>query len=62
MAAEAADNVFRHTAYEGAVDLGAVADPTERRALETQIAEFGQVGGAGLCPSGWLSGPGWVDG
>ncbi|PRW57088.1 beach domain-containing [Chlorella sorokiniana] len=41
-AAEAADNVFRHTAYEGAVDLDAVADRTERLALETQIAEFGQ--------------------
>lgn len=43
-AAEAADNVFRHTAYEGAVDLDAVEDRTERLALETQIAEFGQVG------------------
>lgn len=47
--AEAADNVFRHTAYEGAVDLDAVEDPTERLALETQIAEFGQVGRGGLC-------------
>lgn len=44
LAAEAADNVFRHTAYEGAVDLDAVEDRTERLALETQIAEFGQVG------------------
>lgn len=41
-AAVEADNVFRHTAYEGAVDIEAVADRTERLALETQIAEFGQ--------------------
>jgi factor associated with neutral sphingomyelinase activation len=41
-AAVEADNVFRHTAYEGAVDIEAVTDRTERLALETQIAEFGQ--------------------
>lgn len=36
-AAVEADNVFRHTAYEGAVDIEAVADRTERIALETQV-------------------------
>ena len=34
--------MFRHTAYEGCVDLATVADPTERAALEMQVNEFGQ--------------------
>eukprot|EP00899_Mesostigma_viride_P026074 jgi/Mesvir1/6651/Mv10252-RA.2 len=42
-AALAADNVFFHLTYEGAVDLDAVADPVERQALEAQINEFGQM-------------------
>lgn len=40
--ADAADNVFHRLTYEGAVDLEAIADPRERRALESQINEFGQ--------------------
>lgn len=58
-AALEAHNVFRHTTYEGAVDIDAVPDRTERIALETQIQEFGQVGGgwAGLgCGGGWVAG------
>ena len=34
--------MFHHLTYEGAVDLEHVADPRERRALESQINEFGQ--------------------
>jgi factor associated with neutral sphingomyelinase activation len=41
-AAVAADNVFRAVTYEGAVDPCAIADPTQRAAAETAIAEFGQ--------------------
>ena len=48
-AAEEADNVFRHTAYEGSVDLTTVADVTERAALEMQVNEFGQ---ASVCDRG----------
>ena len=40
---EAADNVFFHLTYEGAVDMGVVRDEVELKALETQINEFGQV-------------------
>jgi hypothetical protein len=40
-AAVEADNVFRHTAYEGGVDIEAVADPTERAALEMQVGAGG---------------------
>lgn len=36
-AAVEADNVFRHTSYEGAVDIDSVADRTERIGLETQV-------------------------
>lgn len=38
-----ADNVFFHLTYEGAVDLAAITDPVQRRAVEVQIANFGQV-------------------
>uniref|UniRef100_A0A061R8P8 Beach domain-containing protein n=1 Tax=Tetraselmis sp. GSL018 TaxID=582737 RepID=A0A061R8P8_9CHLO len=38
-----ANNVFHPLTYEGAVDLDAVSDPMERRALEVQINEFGQT-------------------
>lgn len=40
---EAADNVFFHLTYEGAVDVDAVTSPVELKALETQINEFGQT-------------------
>ena len=40
--ADAADNVFHQLTYEGTVDLEGIADPQERRALESQINEFGQ--------------------
>lgn len=42
-AAVAADNVFRHTSYEGAVDLDAISDPVMRIAKEMMISEFGQT-------------------
>lgn len=42
-AAAARDNVFHPLTYEGAVDLDAVSDPTERASLEAQISEFGQT-------------------
>lgn len=42
MEADAADNVFHQLTYEGTVDLEGIADPRERRALESQINEFGQ--------------------
>ena len=45
-AAVEADNVFRHTAYEGAVDIEAVTDRTERAALEMQVCEW-------ACEPGW---------
>lgn len=41
-AAEAADNVFHHLTYEGAVDVEHMADKQQRAALESQINEFGQ--------------------
>mmetsp|Transcript_31055 Transcript_31055/g.81324 ORF Transcript_31055/g.81324 Transcript_31055/m.81324 type:complete len:943 (+) Transcript_31055:114-2942(+) len=41
--AVAADNVFYYITYEGAVDLDAVADPSERESLQAQIMEFGQT-------------------
>lgn len=37
-----ADNVFRHITHAGAVDLEALPDPLERRALLAAIQEFGQ--------------------
>ena len=41
-AAVAADNVFHHLTYEGAVDVEGMADKQHRAALESQINEFGQ--------------------
>ena len=41
-AAEAADNVFHHLTYEGAVDIEGITDVQHRAALESQINEFGQ--------------------
>lgn len=41
-AAEAADNVFHHLTYEGAVDIEHMTDKQQRAALESQINEFGQ--------------------
>lgn len=49
-----ADNVFRHTAYEGAVDIEAVADRTERVALEMQARPRGCLARAGRLPPGRL--------
>ncbi|KAJ8319878.1 hypothetical protein KUTeg_001465 [Tegillarca granosa] len=42
-AAEEALNVFYYCTYEGAVDLDAVKDPRERKALEGMINNFGQT-------------------
>ena len=39
----AADNIFFHLTYEGAVDLERIKDPVERAAIEEQINEFGQI-------------------
>ena len=36
-AALRADNLFYHMTYEGAVDIEAVTDPMQRRAIEMQI-------------------------
>ena len=41
-AAEAADNVFHHVSYEGAVDVESMTNKQHRAALEAQINEFGQ--------------------
>ena len=41
-AAEAADNVFHHLTYAGAVDVEQMTDKQQRAALESQINEFGQ--------------------
>ncbi|GMH42025.1 hypothetical protein BSKO_09944 [Bryopsis sp. KO-2023] len=38
-----ADNLFYYLSYEGGVDIEQVTDPLERRALESQINEFGQT-------------------
>ncbi|BBN03886.1 factor associated with neutral sphingomyelinase activation [Marchantia polymorpha subsp. ruderalis] len=42
-AALAADNLFHHLTYEGAVDLEKIDDPTQRAGIEAQINEFGQA-------------------
>ncbi|CAM6118833.1 unnamed protein product [Calypogeia fissa] len=42
-AALAADNLFHHLTYEGAVDLDTIDDPTQRAGIEAQINEFGQA-------------------
>lgn len=36
-------NVYHYTSYEGTVDLDAEKDPKKRRALESQISNFGQT-------------------
>ena len=41
--AEKAYNVFYYMTYEGMVDLQALTDPEERKAVESQIANFGQT-------------------
>ena len=56
-AAVEADNVFRHTSYEGAVDIGSVADRTERIALETQVGRGEGAGERGnQLAGGWPGG------
>ncbi|XP_064646322.1 neurobeachin-like protein 1 isoform X2 [Lineus longissimus] len=42
-AAADALNVFYYCTYEGAVDLDAISDPVERKALEGMINNFGQT-------------------
>lgn len=42
-AAVEADNLFYYLSYEGGVDIEQVKDPMERRAIESQINEFGQT-------------------
>ncbi|KAK9824084.1 hypothetical protein WJX72_007613 [[Myrmecia] bisecta] len=42
-AAEEAVNVFYYLTYEDAVDLDALDDPMQRRAVEDQISNFGQT-------------------
>lgn len=39
----AANNVFFHLCYEGAIDLENINDLAKRHALEVQISEFGQI-------------------
>jgi hypothetical protein len=46
-AALEADNVFYHLTYQGAVDIGAVTDPVERKALITQVGCTAGEGGGG---------------
>lgn len=41
--AEKAHNLFYYLTYEGSVDLDAVDDPLQRKAIETQISNFGQT-------------------
>ena len=41
--AAAAHNVFYYITYEGAIDLDAIQDDNERRAIEAQISNFGQT-------------------
>lgn len=43
LAAEEALNVFYYSTYEGAVDLDAITDPTERLYTEEMINNFGQT-------------------
>lgn len=38
-----ANNLFYYLTYEGAVDLEQIEDPTEKRAVQVQIYEFGQT-------------------
>ena len=41
--AEKAVNLFYYLTYEGSVDLDAIEDPLQRKAIETQIINFGQT-------------------
>ena len=41
--AEKAYNVFYYLTYEGMVDMESITDPEERKAIEAQIANFGQT-------------------
>ena len=41
-AAMESDNLFYYLTYDGAVDLDSIEDPVMRRAMEAQIAHFGQ--------------------
>eukprot|EP01083_Nonionella_stella_P088211 245671_1 len=41
--AVAANNVFFHLTYEGAIDMDAVTDPVQKAACRAQISEFGQT-------------------
>lgn len=41
--AEKANNVFYYLTYEGAVNIDEVKDPVERKAIESQIQNFGQT-------------------
>lgn len=41
--AEKADNLFYYLCYEGAIDLDSITDPNERKSIEIQIQEFGQI-------------------
>jgi len=38
-----ADNLFYYLCYEGAVDLESIKSFSQRRSLEVQIQEFGQI-------------------
>jgi hypothetical protein len=38
-----ADNLFYYLCYEGAVDLSSISSYSERKSLEIQIQEFGQI-------------------
>ncbi len=38
-----ADNLFYYLCYEGAVDLEAIKNYSQRKSLEVQIQEFGQI-------------------
>mmetsp|Transcript_12674 Transcript_12674/g.20670 ORF Transcript_12674/g.20670 Transcript_12674/m.20670 type:complete len:954 (+) Transcript_12674:301-3162(+) len=42
-AADAAQNVFYHLTYEGAVDIDAISDPVKRDSTVAQINHFGQT-------------------
>lgn len=50
-AAVDADNVFYYLTYEDAIDIDQIEDPVMRKAVEVQIANFGQ------CPSQLFSTP-----
>ena len=37
------DNLFYYLCYEGSIDLDSIKNYSERKSLETQIQEFGQI-------------------